>query len=104
MSAAKITEHHHPIDDMPPEILAEIGKIIAWWGYLQFQLGVIIRESVRVKNWGQVQIDSGDKESKSFSSYIQQSLGSTIAISTHRSVLSAIINGTPRKPLLGSAR
>ena len=33
------------IEKIDPSILAEIGKIIAWWGYLQFQLGVIIREA-----------------------------------------------------------
>jgi hypothetical protein len=36
------------IDKILPEILAEIGRIIAWWGYLQFQIGVIIRESTRL--------------------------------------------------------
>jgi hypothetical protein len=36
------------VDDIPPDILARIGKIIAWWGYLQFQLGVIIRVATKL--------------------------------------------------------
>jgi len=28
MSAERITEIHHPLDDIPHDILAEIGKII----------------------------------------------------------------------------
>ena len=38
----------HAVDLMPQDILAEIGKIIAWWGYIQFQLGVIIREIAEI--------------------------------------------------------
>ena len=37
------------IDDLPPDILAGIGLIIAWWGYLQLQLGVIIREAAKLE-------------------------------------------------------
>ena len=37
------------IDELPPEILAGIGRIVAWWGYLQFQLGVIIREATKLR-------------------------------------------------------
>ena len=40
----KLTVSEHPIDEMPQEMLAGIGEIVARWGYLQFQLGVIIRE------------------------------------------------------------
>jgi len=36
------------IDTMPVELLAGIGEVVARWGYLQFQLGVIIREACRV--------------------------------------------------------
>jgi len=28
MSAKRITENHHPLDDIPQDILAKIGKII----------------------------------------------------------------------------
>jgi len=45
----------HAVDLMPQDILAEIGKIIAWWGYIQFQLGVIIREIAEIpKDTGRV--------------------------------------------------
>lgn len=44
MPYKKITKNTHPIDEIPPDTFAEIGKIVAWWGYLQFQLGAIIRE------------------------------------------------------------
>jgi len=36
-------------DEIPPELYAGIGEIIARWGYLQFQLGVIIRVSLGLK-------------------------------------------------------
>ena len=36
------------VDDLPADILARIGKIVAWWGYLQFQLGVIIRVATKL--------------------------------------------------------
>ncbi len=39
----------YSVDDLTPDILAGIGKIIAWWGYLQLQLGVIIREVTNVR-------------------------------------------------------
>jgi hypothetical protein len=38
----------YAVDDLPPDILAGIGKIIAWWGYLQFQLGAILREATAI--------------------------------------------------------
>ena len=46
----KISKSNHPIDEVPQEILAGIGAIIAWWGYLQFQLGVIVREFFIVRD------------------------------------------------------
>jgi hypothetical protein len=36
------------IDRLPPEIFSGIGRLIAWWGYLQFELGVIIREVTKL--------------------------------------------------------
>src|SRR4051794_18870170 len=36
------------VDSLPVDILAGIGKLLAWWGYLQFQLGVVLREGC---NW-----------------------------------------------------
>jgi hypothetical protein len=36
-------------DEIPPELYAGIGEIIARWGYLQFQLGVIVRVSLGLK-------------------------------------------------------
>lgn len=36
-------------DELPPEILSGIGAIIARWGYLQHQLGVIIRVALKLK-------------------------------------------------------
>lgn len=44
MPYKKITINTHPIDEIPQAILAGIGEVVARWGYLQFQLGVIIRE------------------------------------------------------------
>jgi hypothetical protein len=38
----------YDVDRLPPELLAGIGKIIAWWGYLQFQMGVIIRAATEI--------------------------------------------------------
>jgi hypothetical protein len=31
------------MDNMPPALFAAIGELLARWGYLQFQLGVVIR-------------------------------------------------------------
>jgi|GEM_PF-4579971 len=43
------------IDDLPGEILSGIGEIIARWGYLEFQLGVIVREIAELpKDTGRV--------------------------------------------------
>jgi hypothetical protein len=39
----------YSIDDVPTEILTEIGRLIGWWGYLQLQLGVIVREAAGLK-------------------------------------------------------
>jgi hypothetical protein len=39
----------YAIDDMPREILTGIGEIVCWWGYLQFQLGVIVREAIDIE-------------------------------------------------------
>lgn len=44
----KIVPKIYAVDDLPTDILAGIGKIIAWWGYLQFQLGVIIRVATKL--------------------------------------------------------
>ncbi|MBX3664980.1 MAG: hypothetical protein KF834_04785 [Burkholderiales bacterium] len=38
----------YAIDDLPLEIMSGIGEIAAWWGYLEFQLGVIIREAIQI--------------------------------------------------------
>ncbi|MDP4028527.1 MAG: hypothetical protein Q8P42_06110 [Gallionella sp.] len=45
---SKIVPKIYAVDDIPTDILASIGKIIAWWGYLQFQLGVIIRIATKL--------------------------------------------------------
>lgn len=37
------------IDNMPTDLLAGIGEVIARWGYLEFQLGVVIREACRIE-------------------------------------------------------
>jgi hypothetical protein len=37
------------IDELTPEILSGIGEIVARWGYLQHQLGVIIRVALGLK-------------------------------------------------------
>src|SRR3989338_1290612 len=44
------TAHIHAVDIMPEETLAEIGKLILKWGYIQFQLGVIVREIAKIPN------------------------------------------------------
>ena len=38
------------IDRLQPEIFSGIGRLIAWWGYLEFQLGVIIREVTKLSD------------------------------------------------------
>lgn len=38
------------IDRLPADILSGIDLIIGWWGYLQFQLGVIIRKAMKLHN------------------------------------------------------
>jgi hypothetical protein len=43
------------IDLFPQDILAGIGEVVAQWGYLHYQLGVIIREVTRIqKDTGRV--------------------------------------------------
>lgn len=39
-----VTITSYSIDDLPDTLFAGIGKIVARWGYLEFQLGVIARE------------------------------------------------------------
>lgn len=42
-------------DEIPSELYAGIGEIVARWGYLQFQLGVIVRVSLELtKDVGRV--------------------------------------------------
>jgi hypothetical protein len=36
------------MDEMPQELLAGIGEIIARWGYLHFQVGVVVREVAQI--------------------------------------------------------
>jgi hypothetical protein len=36
------------IDTMDPALLAAIGEVVARWGYLEFQLRVVIREACRL--------------------------------------------------------
>lgn len=38
------------VDRLPADILSGIGLIIGWWGYLQFQLGVIIRKAMKLQD------------------------------------------------------
>jgi len=37
------------VDDVPHDTVRQIGLLIGWWGYLQMQLGVVIREAIKVK-------------------------------------------------------
>lgn len=37
------------LDQLDDDILKGIGKIVSRWGYLQYQLGVIIREAMKLK-------------------------------------------------------
>ena len=51
MSPAKLNEGtKSAIDEMPTELLAGIGEVVARWGYLHFQLGVIVREIAGIKD------------------------------------------------------
>ena len=51
----QLLRHHEPpsnfdVDRLPADILSGIGLIIGWWGYLQFQLGVIIRKAMKLQD------------------------------------------------------
>ena len=42
VSRTEFSPSDFDIDRLPPEIFSAIGRLIAWWGYLEFQLVVII--------------------------------------------------------------
>jgi hypothetical protein len=47
MKTVKVARYN--IDGFPPEIARGIGEIIARWGYLQLQLGVIVRVALGMR-------------------------------------------------------